>query len=388
MGKKSINEVLAHGKALQKAVKESREKGESAGSAEDPEYPVPLNSKLPGGLTLKGFMKKQGVSYEEACRIYHAYQDHAAEEEDKLEKRRGVAAAKAKAKTKAKSNAEATPDATPEPAEPEPVESTEESKSNPKKNSSKKMAQREVAAPEPRKADKKKKAEATETAEDPPKKRSKAKAAEEASEPTEPAEKAPKKRSKAKAAEEASEHVEPAEKNSKKRSKAKAAEEASASPVEPKPAAKSCKRELSFASAFSSEEEHEPDATPEGEPDLDGEPLEDGDVEAASKYTSPKKFRRVHEKRALTLSETKAIGKGMNDDKGGEPLKMLEDQEPTADNSKVKRKNADVFATPESAKHDPPMPRSWCLDYFNTTTVCVVFVFFLGSNKPMSAFVN
>ena len=381
MGKKSINEVLAHGKALQKALKESGEKGESAGSAEDPEYPVPLNSKLPGGLTLKGFMKKQGVSYEEACRIYHAYQDHAAEEEDKLQKRKAVhgdrpvatparGAPKAAARAKGKTKHEATPDATPEPAEPEPVESTEESKSNPKKNSSKKMVELEVAAPKPGKANKKKKAEATETAEDPPKKRSKAKAAEEASEPTEPAEKAPKKRSKAKVAEEASEPVEPAEKNPKRRSKAKAAEEASASPVEPKPAAKSCKRELSFASAFSSEEEHEPDATLEGEPDLD-EPLEDGDVEAASKHTSPKKFRRVHEKRALTLSETKAMNAG----KGGEPLK---DQEPAADNSKVKRKNADVFATPESAKHDSPLPRTWCLDYFNNTMVCIVLAFFIG----------
>ena len=365
MGKKSINEVLAHGKALNRAVKKSRE---STGSEEVPEYPVPLNSKLPGGLTLKGFMKKQGVSYEEACRIYHAYQDHAAEEEDKLSKRkaahgdrpvatpaRGVP--KAKGKSKATSKSEKTPDATPAPAEPEPAETPETSNPKKKRSPKGKEVEEEVEAPEPSKGNKKKKADGTEPAEKPPKKRSKAKEAEEADEPTEPA-----------------------QKPANKRSKAKEAEEASASPAEPKPAAgSSCKCELSFASAFSSEEECEPDATPEGEPDLDGEPLEDGDVEAASKYKSPKKFRRIHEKRALTMSESKAITNGASDGKGCEPPKILNPEEPATENSKVKRKNADIFETPESAKKiEPPPKRAWCLDYFNNIMYCMVLAFISG----------
>ena len=67
MGKKSsLAEVLAEGK-------ERLEASRSSSSSSPPVRDVPMNAKLPGGLTLKGFMKKNGVDYAEAAAIYKAY---------------------------------------------------------------------------------------------------------------------------------------------------------------------------------------------------------------------------------------------------------------------------------------------------------------------------
>ena len=80
MGKKaSLNDVLAKGKAKhQKAAEERRSANPGLPAVMD----VPLGTKLPGGLTLKGFMKKHTVSYEEAVRVYKAFSE-AAEIDDK-----------------------------------------------------------------------------------------------------------------------------------------------------------------------------------------------------------------------------------------------------------------------------------------------------------------
>ena len=64
MGKKAgINDILAKGKALHKAIKENPPAKELP-----PEHAVPLTAKLPGGITLQGFMKKNSLTYEEACK--------------------------------------------------------------------------------------------------------------------------------------------------------------------------------------------------------------------------------------------------------------------------------------------------------------------------------
>ena len=80
MGKKaSLNEVLAKGKAKNKKAAEAR-------NLANPGLPavmdVPLTTRLPGGLTLKGFMKKHEVCYEEAVRVYQAFSE-VAEIDDK-----------------------------------------------------------------------------------------------------------------------------------------------------------------------------------------------------------------------------------------------------------------------------------------------------------------
>ena len=81
MGKKaSVSEVLSEGKA----------KSKKACEAKEPSLPkdleVPLTAKLPGGQTLKAFMKKQKITYEEAVEVYMAYKKEEEKENRKIAK--------------------------------------------------------------------------------------------------------------------------------------------------------------------------------------------------------------------------------------------------------------------------------------------------------------
>ena len=81
MGKKaSVADVLAEGKERLEASKEP------SSSSKRPVRDVAMNAKLPGGLTLKGFMAKHGVDYEEAAAIYKAYTRDVAADDLKIAK--------------------------------------------------------------------------------------------------------------------------------------------------------------------------------------------------------------------------------------------------------------------------------------------------------------
>ena len=75
MGKKGgLHDVLAKGKEALEAARETPV----------PSPRVSLNAKLPGGLTLKGFMAQNNITREEAERIYEAYTKMDAEDEKKI----------------------------------------------------------------------------------------------------------------------------------------------------------------------------------------------------------------------------------------------------------------------------------------------------------------
>ena len=252
MPKGGINEALAKGKAFNKAVKDMKSLSEEP--EEMPDFPVPLSSTLPGGLTLKGFMKKHGISYAEACRVYHAYTAYADEEAEKLKKR----------------EPETRPVATPARGKPSLP------KSNPDPESS---ASRKKETSEP-KASKRKTAKLAgeEIAEEP------------AEEPELPVgSKKSRSSGSGKRAAATAEAPEPAPEPLDEGKPAKPRKSCLKKPklnAEPEASSKNVKRSLSFAAAFSSDDENQ---------------------EAAADTAQPKKFRRVSAKRAQTASEVGAM---------------------------------------------------------------------------------
>ena len=88
--------------------------------------PVPLTAKLPGGVTLKGFMKAKNITYEEAVVIYNAYTSMADLEEKKEAKTARPVATAARAAPK-RASRNPTPE---QAAEAEPEEPAEEAEAD------------------------------------------------------------------------------------------------------------------------------------------------------------------------------------------------------------------------------------------------------------------
>ena len=290
MGKKaSLREVLAKGKALNQAMKDHPPPAEVA-----EEYHVPLTATLPGGLTLQGFMKKNALTYSEACKVYHAYTSYAEQELDN-------AACKDKDKKRSKT-----------------AKVVEEEEDKPKKG-------KKASAASKRKHEKNE---------------------EEEEEEEQPEETVKSKRSKSSSS---------AKPGTKKKSKANSEEqvveeEAEEGKPEAEPAKPDVRRKLTFAAAFSSDDEFVPEA-------------EDA--------VSPKMLRRVSRKRALTNSEQKAYNmrgelcEAKGPDVGGPAPKKVTWSEPLArPATKIHRQNAsDEFESPSETK--PGLDRKWSLG-FNT----------------------
>ena len=260
MGKKdSLHQVLAKGKALHKAMKD----GKQCTVDDVPEgRKVAMNARLPGGLTLKGLMDRDSLSYAEAVSVYHAYKDYAAEELEKVSngtKKRPVATpARATAneetkesKKKKKQEALAAEEAADKPKKSKKKNQPEEEPEDSKPSSS---GRAKKGAQKPKKGSVKNDHDEEDLAEE----------EEEEEEEEECPEPAPK---------------------SKAKPRAKASSSSKAKPC-------SARRELTYATAFSSDEEPEhteqDDAAPAG---------------------SPKRARRVVSKRALTNSEERVLKK-------------------------------------------------------------------------------
>ena len=244
--KGDLHEKLAAGKALNKALKETKAKtAASEAAAPEPEIKVPLNAKLPGGMTLKGYMAKHGLSYSEAATVYEAFTSYSMEEDAKLKARQANHGDGPEEETTARpvaTPARAVPKGKEKPVEEEPSGSAESSKASKKKVS---KAPKRKALEE----------EAEATAEEPSAETScKAAKAKKATPSSKPPKKTP------------SEAEQPAV--------------VDAAPLTSEPGS-SVKKKLRYAAAFSSDEE--------------------------VAEVAPKKFRRVNAKRGLTPSETKAM---------------------------------------------------------------------------------
>ena len=296
MGKKGgINEVLAKGKALHKAMKENPPAEELP-----EEYRVPLTAKLPGGITLQGFMKRNSLTYKEACKVYHAYTSYAEEELSKESegKKRGKSKAGTASVEKEKKNKKAATTA------------------------AKKRKQEEQEEEQDEEQDAEQDEEQDEEQEEEP-----------------PASKKSNKRASSAAAK-----ASPKSKTKKGKKERDAKEEDDSKP-EPDSSRRSVRRKLTFAAAFSSDEEGVP---------------EDPEVAPAS----PKLARRVSHKRALTDSEKKVFPEAPSRDMGSKKISWAEPLALPA--PKILRKNAseDVEKLSES-NPTPGLSRKWSLGFNN-----------------------
>ena len=142
MGKKaSLSEVLAEGKERLEAAKASKA-SKSSSSASPPVRDVPMNAKLPGGITLKGYMKQHGIDYQEAAAIYKAYTADVAADELKIA-RYGLPSAPVDTPARAKTTAVAKK------SRPAPEEQIVEAEATNKSSVTSKKAKRKAEDSEP-----------------------------------------------------------------------------------------------------------------------------------------------------------------------------------------------------------------------------------------------
>ena len=317
MGKKegqkdSINAVLAKGKAMHKAFKGIP----STGSDVPEDLRVPLSAKLPAIMTLSVMMKKNGLSYPEAVKIYHAYQSHAEEELGKVEEK--------KKKTR--------PVATPARAAPADEEEEQEEEDEPEEKPKKGKKKSEASSSS--KGGKSKPASKRESKREAEAKPSKATA------------KKSKKDKGKEAEQEAVENEEPeaAESAHRPKAKPKALEDSNCG----------VKRKLTFANVFSSDEEA-PKAEDEASP--------------------AKRPRRVLAKRALTNAEEKSFrkqsegepkcGKDKMEDEQPQPRdapKKVTWREPVEASVSLHRQNASEEISTPTSSTGPKLNRGWLLD--------------------------